>query len=109
MSAINGAVRNHRHATANRTRANRPASDRLGKQARKVNEDLQDLRGIAGDAAREKLGRLRENASECYEEGRERVHQAERTFERFIQEHPLKSILIAAGVGLVLGRFWIRR
>ena len=111
MSPVNGPVRNNhnRHATANRARAIRPASDRLGKQARKVTEDLQDLGGIAGDAAQEKLGQLRENASDYYEEGREKVHQVERTFEQFIRDQPLKSILIAAGVGLVLGRFWMRR
>ena len=108
-SNVNGSVRKNRHATANRARSSRTASDRLGKQARIVTEDLQELRGIAGDAAQEKLGQLRENASDYYEEGREKVHQVERSFEQFIREQPLKSILIAAGVGLVLGRFWMRR
>ena len=109
MFTVNKSVRNNRHATANRTRANRSASDRLVKQARKLTEDLQELRGIAGDAAQEKVGQLRDNASDGYEEGREKVHQVKRTFEQFIREQPLKSILIAAGVGLVLGRFWMRR
>ena len=109
MSTINGPVRSNRHPTVNRVRANRSASDRLGKQARKVTDDLQKLGGIAGDAAQEKLGQLRDNASDYYEERREEVHQVERGFEQFIREQPIKSILIAAGVGLVLGRFWMRR
>jgi ElaB/YqjD/DUF883 family membrane-anchored ribosome-binding protein len=33
----------------------------------------------------------------------------ERSFAQYVREQPLKSILIAAGVGLVLGRFWLRR
>ncbi len=109
MSIVEGSNRNKRHAPANRTRASRPVSERLGKQARRVTEDLKELGGIAGDAAQEKLGQLRDNASGYYEDGREKVHQAERSFEQFIRDQPLKSILIAAGVGLVLGRFWMRR
>ncbi len=109
MSTANESVENNQHATANRAQPNRPASDRLGEQARKVAEDLQELGAIAGSAAQERLGQVRENATDCYEEKREKVHQVERTFEQYIRERPLKSILIAAGVGLVLGRFWMRR
>jgi ElaB/YqjD/DUF883 family membrane-anchored ribosome-binding protein len=109
MSTANGPVRHNRHGVASHARVNRPASDRLRKQARTVTEDIQELGGIAGEAAQEKLGRLREHASEYYEEKREKVHQVERTFEQYIREQPLKSILIAVGVGLVLGRFWMRR
>jgi ElaB/YqjD/DUF883 family membrane-anchored ribosome-binding protein len=109
MANVNGPVRNNGRATANRARANRPARARLSAQAKKVTEDIQELGGIAGDAAQEKLGQLRDHGAEYYEEGREKVHQVERTFEQFVREHPVKSLLIAAGFGLVLGRFWMRR
>ena len=75
----------------------------------KVAEDLQGLGGLAGTVAQERLGELCWNAADRYAEGQERVHQAERRFENFIRERPVTSILIAAGVGLVLGRFWMRR
>jgi ElaB/YqjD/DUF883 family membrane-anchored ribosome-binding protein len=52
---------------------------------------------------------LRASASEYCEEGRDKVRRAERGFEQYVREQPLKSVLIAAGVGMVLGRFWIRR
>ena len=42
-------------------------------------------------------------------QGREKVRQVEQSIEQYIREQPLKSMLIAAGVGLVLGRFWMRR
>ncbi len=39
-------------------------SDRLGKQAREVKEDLQEMGGTVRDAAQEQLGQLGEKASE---------------------------------------------
>ena len=95
MTTANGSVRTKRHAAANRVRAVRPASRRHRKSA--------------------KLAQLRENASEYYEQGRDRVYQVERTLEQFIRTQPVKSVVIGAsilmlaGVGLVLGSFWMRR
>jgi len=83
-------------------------SDRLGKQAVEVTKDLQEMGGIVRDAAQEKLGQVRENASEYYEQGRDKVHDVVCTFEQFVRQQPFKSVLIAAGVGWVLGRFWRR-
>jgi len=85
------------------------AAHRLGKQARKVTKDLHDMGDIAKDVAHEKLDELRASASDHYEQGRDRVQQVERSFEQFVRDQPLKSILIATGVGLFLGRFWMRR
>lgn len=87
----------------------RPASDRLREQAHAVTEDIQEMGGIARDAAEEKLERVRENASELCDEGRDKVRQAARSLEQYIAEQPLTSVLIAGGVGLLLGRFWMRR
>jgi ElaB/YqjD/DUF883 family membrane-anchored ribosome-binding protein len=65
--------------------------------------------GTARDAAKERIGELGENASELYNQGRDKAHQVQRTLEQFILDQPLKSLLIAGGVGLLLGRFWMRR
>ena len=64
---------------------------------------------IAKDVAQEKLGQLRETASDYYEEGQDTVQQVERSVEQYIRERPLRCILIAAGIGLFFGRFWMRR
>lgn len=109
MSTVNASVSNNGHATANRARANRPASARPGKKARTVLQDIQELGGLAREMAQEKVEQLRTGASEYSEEGRDKVRQVERDFAQYVREQPLKSILIAAGVGLVLGRFWVRR
>ena len=81
-------------------------SDRLGKQAVEVKEDLQEMGGILRDAAQEQLGQMRENAAEYYDQGRDKVHDVACTIQQFVRQQPFKSVLIAAGVGWLLGRFW---
>jgi ElaB/YqjD/DUF883 family membrane-anchored ribosome-binding protein len=66
------------------------ARSRLGKQATKATNELHKISGIATD-------------------GRKKVHRVERNVERFIQKRPLKSVLVAAGVGLLVGGIWMRR
>jgi ElaB/YqjD/DUF883 family membrane-anchored ribosome-binding protein len=91
------------------TTDDRPAADRLRLQASKVTSDLQEMGSIAGEAIQENLRQMREGATECFERRCDEVQKAELTFETFIKDRPFKSILIAAGVGWFLGRFWQRR
>jgi ElaB/YqjD/DUF883 family membrane-anchored ribosome-binding protein len=109
MTTVNGPERANRGAASGRSPTQQPATDRLREQAREVTQELQDIGNTAADAVRENVGRLQDEASECYVQGRDQAYQVEQTFEQLIKDHPLKSILIAAGVGLLLGRFWIRR
>ena len=109
MATSNGATHTRRNATAHRERTERSVSDRLGRKAKEVTEDLQDMGDIVKDAAQKKIGQLREDAAPYCEQGQINVQQVQRSFEEYIAQRPLKSILIAAGVGLLLGRFWMRR
>ena len=84
-------------------------SDRLGAQANAVSNDVKEMGGIVKDAAQEKLEQVRENAAEYYQQRRDKVHGTLCDFEQYIREQPVKSVLIAAGVGLLFGRFWMRR
>jgi ElaB/YqjD/DUF883 family membrane-anchored ribosome-binding protein len=84
-------------------------SDQIGKQAKKVTEDLQKIGGTVKDAAQEELGQLGEKAEEYYEQGRDKVHGVACACEQYLRERPLRSVLIAAGVGWLLGRFWKSR
>jgi len=61
------------------------------------------------DTVQEKAEQLRAGVTDSAREGLDTVQQVESTFAQYVREQPLKSILIAAGVGLVLGRFWMRR
>ncbi|HLA83289.1 MAG TPA: hypothetical protein VJL29_00730 [Thermoguttaceae bacterium] len=84
-------------------------SDPLGKQAKEVAEDLQTMGETVRGAAQEQLGQVRDKALEYGELARERVRGVEYACGQFLRERPLTSVLIAAGVGWVLGRFWKRR
>jgi ElaB/YqjD/DUF883 family membrane-anchored ribosome-binding protein len=109
MTTVNRPESTNRRAAASRARAHRPATERLRDQAGEVTKDLAEMANIASDAVQENLGQMREDASEYFEQGRDQVYKAEHTLEQFIRNQPVKSILIAAGVGLCLGRFWKHR
>ena len=83
-------------------------SERLGKQAKEMVEDVEDMGGTVRDAAEEKLGQARERASECCEHAREKVHGAACHCEQFLRQKPLTCVVLAVGVGWLLGRLWKR-
>jgi ElaB/YqjD/DUF883 family membrane-anchored ribosome-binding protein len=84
-------------------------SDQLGKQAKEVTEDIEQMGGAVRDAARAKLGEVGDKAAEYCEQARDKVHGVACICEQFIRERPLRSVLMAAGIGWLLGRFWNRR
>ena len=49
----------------------------------------------------------KEVAAEYYAEGRQQLLAWQQQFENQVREQPLQSLLMAAGVGLLLG--WLRR
>ena len=84
-------------------------SDRLGNQAMEVKQDLLDMGQTVRDAAQEKLGQVGEKASEYYEQGRDSIHGVASACEQFVRQRPLRAVLIAVGVGWLLGFLWQRR
>lgn len=83
-------------------------TDQLGKQANEVAEDLQKMASTARDATQAKLGQVSDKAAEYGEQVQDKVHGIACACEQFIRERPLRSILMAAGIGWLLGRFWKR-
>jgi ElaB/YqjD/DUF883 family membrane-anchored ribosome-binding protein len=55
------------------------------------------------DQAQELIAQGKEVAAEYYEEGRNHVLAWQRQLEYQVREKPLQSLLMAAGVGLLLG------
>ena len=84
------------------------ATEQLKDKASQVGENLRDMGGQVRDAAKEKFNDLRQSASEYYEQGRERAREWEQNLEAYVQDQPVKSLLIAAGVGFLLGVIWKR-
>jgi ElaB/YqjD/DUF883 family membrane-anchored ribosome-binding protein len=81
-------------------------SERLGTQAKEVIGDVEKMGGTVRDAAQEKLGQVGEKTAEYYEQGRDKVHGVACAGEQFLRQKPLTCVLIAAGIGWLLGRFW---
>jgi hypothetical protein len=44
-----------------------------------------------------------------YQKGKEKVLRAEENFEGYVRAHPIKTVLMATGVGLVIGALLGRR
>ena len=83
-------------------------SNQLGKQAKKVTDDLQKMGDTVKDAAQDTLAQVGETAAEYYEQGRDQIHGAACACMEKLRERPLMSVLIAVGIGWLLGRFWKR-
>jgi ElaB/YqjD/DUF883 family membrane-anchored ribosome-binding protein len=81
-------------------------TDQLGKQAKEVTENLQEMGGTLRDAAQAKLGQVGEKAAQYGEQAEDKLHGVACACEQFVRERPLRSILMAAGIGWLLGRFW---
>ncbi|HSV14738.1 MAG TPA: hypothetical protein VLI90_10790 [Tepidisphaeraceae bacterium] len=84
------------------------ATDQLRDKASEVGQNLRDMGSQARDAATEKYNQLRDQASQYYTQGREAAQEWEQNLESYIHEQPMKAVLMAAGVGLLLGLLWKR-
>jgi ElaB/YqjD/DUF883 family membrane-anchored ribosome-binding protein len=92
-----------------RTMSEAGATKQLRHQVNRVGGDLRDLAATAGQAAREQIGNVRQAATEYVERGVEGGKSMEHALEDYIRESPLRSTLIAAGIGLLLGIMFRRR
>jgi ElaB/YqjD/DUF883 family membrane-anchored ribosome-binding protein len=88
---------------------NSGAGARLRSDAADIRDDVREMGGHIRDAAAEKLHDLRDRASDYFEQGRGKARKWEQGIEGYIQEKPIRALLIAAGVGLLVGVFWRRR
>ena len=84
-------------------------AQQLGEKASQVQEKLRSMGSQVRDTAQETASQLRDRASEYYEYGRERAREWEQDLEGFVRERPIQSVLIAAGLGMVLGFLWRNR
>lgn len=96
------------------------STEDVRRQARVVKEDLRGLGRAVKDVAQDKLEDARRRAVEYVDEGKQRTaqyyekgkHEAtrlENQVEDYIRSHPLQSVLIATGAGVVLGLLLRRR
>ena len=112
-------AQNHRatdrshNATSRRSRSRRNESAAELEQAAradaaKVGESFEDIGRHARDYAEQKIETLRDTASGYIEQGRDTARHLEKRVESRLVEKPLQSLLIAVGIGFVLGLFYRR-
>ena len=85
----------------------------LGAQLHDTAEEIGSrLRDKARDMSTQtqELGtQTKETVSEYYEQGRETIRTLPQTIEMQIRARPIEALLVAGGVGLLLGLVWRRR
>ncbi|HEY5314414.1 MAG TPA: hypothetical protein VIK18_17910 [Pirellulales bacterium] len=77
--------------------------------AEAAGEQLHAMGHQAREMAHDAMDQARESAGELYAQGRERVSGAAASVEQCIRDQPLRSLLVAAGIGCLLGAIWVRR
>lgn len=88
---------------------NTSATDQLRAHGETVREDLGQLGRLAKTAAKEKMGEARGVATDYYGQGRKKAGELETQVVDYVRTKPLKSVIIAAGVGALLGILMSRR
>jgi ElaB/YqjD/DUF883 family membrane-anchored ribosome-binding protein len=82
--------------------------DDLTKLSNDIASLAESLKEGATDAAREKLAAARDRFERLTEEARTRSEEHLDNLAATIEERPLTSVLIAFGVGIILGRLFDR-
>jgi ElaB/YqjD/DUF883 family membrane-anchored ribosome-binding protein len=81
---------------------------RAGKSA--SDDEAEHVRDQQTDAgAGEPMEHLREAAAECYAAGEAEARLVSQMVEDYIRQHPVKTLLGAAGAGFLLALFVMRR
>ena len=77
-------------------------------KASDVASSLRDMSGNVKEAAVHQYEHARDSAAEYYQAGKDKAVQWQENVEQYVREQPLKSVAIAAGVGVMLGFLWRR-
>ncbi len=77
----------------------------LGQRERRMADTLADR----GERLGEKIDSMSATARGAYQRGLERAHVWGDEVGHYVQDQPVRSLLIAAGIGLVLGAILSRR
>ena len=92
----------------NEPTTNTSTRDKLRDKLSETRENIVDMGHIAKEAVQDKFQDLKGRAGDQYERGKEKMHEWEDSLLRTVRSSPMKSLLVAAGVGLAFG-FFCRR
>ena len=77
-------------------------------KASEVASNVRDTAAQLRDSATEQYQNAKDAASEYYQAGRDKAMQWEEQLETYVRQQPVKALLIAAGVGAIIGAIWKR-
>ncbi len=84
------------------------SKEKLRDKLTETRDNIADVGHLAKEAATDSFHALRERASTSYDEGKEKLGEYRDQLADTVREAPMKSVLIAAGIGLALGFLWRR-
>jgi len=76
---------------------------RLGEQAGRVMEDIRELGHVAASSASETARELRVQGAEALRIGKQKAGELKQGMATRVSDNPWRSVLIAAGVGALIG------
>jgi ElaB/YqjD/DUF883 family membrane-anchored ribosome-binding protein len=79
------------------------------KRGSNIGQDVQDIIESKRQLAEDTYNKVKDSASDYYDQGMHKAARLEKNFEKKVRENPIKSLAIAAGAGLVLGAILGRR
>jgi ElaB/YqjD/DUF883 family membrane-anchored ribosome-binding protein len=85
------------------------ASHATGPDAETLRDDLSAMAEIVRKEVRREVERVREAAGDLVDRGREKADEMRESVSERVRERPLTSLLIAGGIGLLLGMYAARR
>jgi ElaB/YqjD/DUF883 family membrane-anchored ribosome-binding protein len=88
---------------------NNRRSKTVADRAAAVADDFHEIGDAARQMANHGVTAVRDTAVQYLDEGRSRVQHLGDEIHSRVAERPMKSLLIAAGVGFLLGAIWTRR
>ena len=85
------------------------SAGQVGERASAMMHGAQETAADLGHRAQESFGAIKDAASEYIDQGREKAAALGRTVEGQVKEWPLSALLVATGVGLLIGVVLARR
>ncbi len=81
-------------------------TEEFRQKASTLKSDVQDLGRIGREIAEDSYENMKDQMKDMYQQRKQQAQSLEADLEKKIQASPLKSLLIAAGVGFVIGAIW---
>ncbi len=83
--------------------------EQMREKSSDIKQSLADMGSAAKQVAQEQYEGVRDTVSTYYDQGRERAMEFEQSLERRIQDRPISSVLVATGIGFLIGLVWMRK